>query len=78
MIDIEELIPLIDSGWVTMNKLGGWTWWATKPVLDKDGNWGTQAKHISKLNKYPQCLTSCMFKIKQVDDYRKSLRKCGR
>ena len=79
MIDIDELIPLIDFGYVTMNKDGRWMWWPTKPSLDKDGNW--YIKNISNKNtdgkdRYPTGL-GIMFNIKPVDDYTKSLRKCG-
>jgi len=75
MIDIEELIPLIEWGWVTMNSEQKWTWWPTLPKLDKEGHWSGAFNPKAKY--YPYQL-GAMFKIRPVADHTKALYKCGR
>ena len=79
MIIIDELTPLIDYGYVTMNKDNSWTWWPKKPSLDRDGHWYIKEPSTSSTNRarYPTRL-NIIFNIKPADDYTKSLRKCGR
>ena len=68
IIEIEQLMPNLVRGYVAMDKRGAWVWFLTKPIIE--GNiWVS-----------PGCdnyvvLTDC-FRIKPVEDWTKSLRRC--
>lgn len=68
IIEIEQLMPILVRGYVAMNKSGYWVWFLTKPIIE--GNMWVS----------PNCdnyvvLTDC-FRIKPVDDWTKSLKRC--
>lgn len=68
IIEIEQLMPILARGYVAMDKVGSWVWFSVKPIIEDD-IWVT-----------PECdnyviLSEC-FRIKPVDDWTKSLRRC--
>lgn len=68
IIEIEQLMPILVRGYVAMDKSGSWVWFLTKPIIE--GNMWVS----------PNCdnyvvLSDC-FRIKPVDDWTKSLRRC--
>lgn len=70
-IKIEDLIPLLNEGWVAMNKNGLWRWYLFKPKLNKrDGTW-------KKLTHLYIFMPLFGFNIAPVSDWEKSLIKIG-
>lgn len=78
MITSKKIAKNIDYGYITMSKDGDWTWWPTKPSLDKEDHWYTNtmgaSKDTTKL-KFPCSLKP--IKIRPAKNWRKSLIKCG-
>ena len=68
IIEIEQLMPILVRGYVAMDKSGYWVWFLTKPIIE--GNMGVS----HNCNNYV-VLSDC-FRIKPVDDWTKSLRRC--
>lgn len=58
------------KGWISMNKDGSWTWWPTKPVIEKDC-W-VNPKYVAG-GIYPQRIV--YLEIPKVKDWKKSLIK---
>lgn len=65
-IKIDDLIPLLEPGWVAMDYVGDWYWFANKPKII-DGLW--------RGNYVRECLNMYAFDIEHVEDWTKSLRK---
>ena len=68
IIEIEQLMPILVRGYVAMDKSGHWVWFLTKPIIE--GNMWVSPN----CNNYV-VLSDC-FRIKPVDDWTKSLRRC--
>ena len=69
-IEIEQLIPMLARGYVAMDKSGSWIWFLVKPIIE-DNMWVS-----------PNCdnyvvLSDC-FRIKPVEDWTKSLKRCSK
>lgn len=67
-IKIDDLIPLLEPGWVAMDQFNNWYWFADKPKI-LDGLW--RSNYVS------QCLNEHAFDIEHVKDWKKSLKKVG-
>ena len=67
-IDIQELIPFMKKGWVSMDKDGTWLYCKHKPKKE-DQWWIPQKDWFIHLN--------TMFDIKEIPDCEKSLIKVG-
>lgn len=68
MINIQDIIPFMEKGWVACDKSGHWTWFADKPEMYRDYWWETETYFID--------LYVC-FDIAPADDWTKSLIKVG-
>ena len=68
MIKSEQLLPLMKKGWVTMDYDGEWWCFESEPKSGKDC-WMSQSGTISNL--------STIFDIEPVEDWTKSLMRCG-
>lgn len=70
-----------DYGYITMNSIGNWTWWPTKPELINCGDghyaWGISQKSSNILNSKNE-LPNRIEDIEPVKNWKKSLIKCGR
>lgn len=67
-IEIEQLIPILIHGYVAMDKNGSWVWFLVKPTI-KGNMWFTD-------NCDNFVVLSDCFKIKLINDWTKSLRRC--
>lgn len=65
MIKIDDLLPLMEKGWVAMDKNGEWWWFRDKPVFE-GVNWQPY------FNSDCHCLYE-LFDIAPADDWTKSL-----
>lgn len=78
-IDIKVLLPLLKKGWVAYDNISGWTWYATKPVIETDDNgdkyWCLDWNIASDLRGYTSML-KC-FNLEPADDWKTSLMECG-
>lgn len=65
-IDIQELIPFMEDGWVTMDKNGDWYWYKEEPEIRDNRAWdfGGVASILSRI-----------FNIAPAEDWTKSLIK---
>ena len=68
IIEIEQLMPILVRGYVAMDKSGHWVWFLTKPIIE--GNIWVSPKCDNYV-----VLSDC-FRIKPVDYWTKSLRRC--
>lgn len=77
MIKAQTIAKNIDYGYITMSKDGRWTWWPTKPSIDKDDHWYNKnfLKDSEKRLPYPMSLNP--IKIRPAKNWRESLIKCG-
>lgn len=67
MINIQDIIPFMEDGWVAMDKDGAWCWFEEKPVASVcDGRWVTTNHCIS------ECINT-VINIASADDWTKSL-----
>ena len=73
-ITAKQVAKVMSYGYLTMGKSGTWTWWPSKPYLNKEGSW--EQRYNPKHKRYPTNLDE-MFAIKKVEDYTMSLVKCG-
>ena len=67
-IDIEVLLPLLNKGWVAMDKNGDWYWFKEKPYIEKyyySWNSGLPVSFIGGFN------------IKPAENWEESLQECG-
>lgn len=71
MINIQDIIPFMNDGWVTMDKSGEWVWWEKEPT-HTDDMWVKPYSNSSKWR-----TLSLMFDIAPADDWTKSLIKVG-
>ena len=69
-IDIKVLLPLLQKGWVSMDKNGRWYWYNIKPKEDGDIWYCFDDPDYVVI--YLRC-----FNIKPAEDWRKSLMECG-
>ena len=69
MIKIEQLLPLLKKGWVAMDEGGEWWWFDTKPKRCRCFWWIT--------TDYRNQFLSPAFDIEPVEDWTKSLMRCG-
>ena len=68
MMKIEQLIPMLMHGYVAMDKHGSWCQFFIKPIIE-DNIWVT-------LNCDNYVILSDCFRIKPIEDWTKSLKKC--
>ena len=66
MINIQDIIPYLKAGWVSMESDGTWVWWEQKP--ERSNCWWT-SKGL--------CYGLVEFDIAPADDWTKSLIKVG-
>lgn len=66
MINIQDIIPFMEKGWVAMDKCGAWYWHASKP------------EKFVKLwdSEYSVCLSD-IFDLKPVKNWKKSVISIG-
>ena len=68
MINIQDIIPFMEKGWVAMSAMGTWYWYETKPKLAKDcGLW------LGRIGDFSVTRLSNCFDIAPADDWTKSL-----
>lgn len=65
-IDVKALLPLLQKGWVAMDRNGSWYWHKVKPK----GNFATWTSEEFAFN-------LAAFNIKPAEDWTKSLQECG-
>ena len=78
MVTSQEIAKIFRGGYLTMEENGQWLWWKRKPWIEnngwcskyKDGSFECIVKHAFVLND--------LIDIQPVDDWTKSLVKCGR
>lgn len=80
-IKIDDLIPLLESGWVAMDYTGEWYWFENKPKII-DGLWRNDFKPkfidgVWRGEFRCQHLNECALGIEPVKDWKNSLRKVG-
>ena len=71
MINIQDIIPFLDAGYVVMDSAERWFWEKYKPVMTPYGWRASNLKDDEEV-----CLSSC-FDIAPADDWTKSLIKVG-
>ena len=74
-IDIKELIPYMNEGWVACAKEGDWCWYPSKPKRNSfDWNivWDDGI-----VDNYGAVYLSNLFNIAPAEDWTKSLMKVG-
>lgn len=72
-IDIKELIPFMKDGWVAMDKNEDWYWFGAEPYCDiKEEMWMLKSWEVAHEE---IGLPVCMYPIKPVEDWTKSLIK---
>ena len=69
MINIQDIIPLIDKGYICMDSAERWFWEKYKPTFTQYG-WRANNRDCGE----EVCLSSC-FDIAPADDWTKSLIK---
>ena len=65
-IDIKVLLPLLQKGFVAMDKDGNWFWYSSKPKIENNG-WNL--KGVTR--------SLWAFDIQPVEDWKHSLMECG-
>ena len=69
MINIQDIIPFMKDGWVSMDEDGEWNWWVQKPQMKHESYWWAATRE--------QCCLSDGFDITPASDWTKSLIKVG-
>lgn len=59
------------KGWISMDKDGHWTWWPTKPVIEKD--YWINPNFTNYTGIYPQRIV--YIEMPKVKDWTKSLKE---
>ena len=70
MIDIKDMIPFMQKGWVAMDEDGCWYWYDTKPKCSKKLKEWTIGHSNSE---FMECFFPMFRIIKPADDWTKSL-----
>lgn len=71
MINIQDIIPFMEKGWVAMDSNGQWCWYDKKPAINKELlQWSTDDDGSYEMLDIP-------FDIAPADDWTKSLIKVG-
>ena len=77
MINIQDIIPFIKDGWISMDKNGEWWWYPKEPYTeDNEGAWFFI--DISENSKSSVKLNNMFGDIAPVDYWKKSLIKVGK
>ena len=73
MINIQDIVPFLDKGYVVMDSAERWFWEKYKPtLLTSVASWRANNRDCDE----EVCLSSC-FDIAPADDWTKSLIKVG-
>ena len=76
-----EAAKKYDYGYLTMNSVGNWTWWPTKPELMNCGDghyaWGL-SQSVYDVCKNVNELPNRIDGVDPVKDWKRSLTVCGR
>lgn len=73
MINIQDIIPFLEKGWVAMDECGSWFWYKTKPKISGDF-WMSSNTLLSDV---PEKIGKPVFDIAPADDWTKSLISVG-
>lgn len=79
-IDIKELMPFLNKGWVACSKQGNWVWYSKKPYLCINDKVEWCSCWMPALNSKMQYLfinNIAFRKVKKPKDWIKSLIKVG-
>lgn len=71
-IDIKELIPFLNPGWVACDKDGTWIWSNKEMVIENNVGWSNDDVKIVISDSYTSA-----FNIEPAKDWTKSLIKVG-